>query len=399
MFSTCHTLITLVDKINNSLNFGDVMLGIFIDLKRAFDTVNHSILLKKLYAYGIRGNIHLWFKSYLENRKQYVFIHKTKSDVKPVLCGIPQGSVLGPLLFLLYINDLPNATKNMTPILFADDTSLFINHKSIKHAIEIANRELQNLYTWLTANKLTLNTLKSHFMIFHRARIKESFPILLLNNTPLLQVKYTKFLGVVLDDKLTFTHHISYIKNKISKGMGMILKARKYINKKYLIWLYNTFIFPYMIYCCEIWGNARDVHLNPILKLQRKIIRIITFSKFTENIDTKFIELNILPFKKLVIQRIGLQMHRYSNNNLPSEIMNLFTRNEHVHSYNTRRKTDLRHPVGKHEYMYNTFTFMAVYIWNHIKNDSTISISVPYVTFKTTLKSYLFTKEFNFRLT
>ncbi len=235
-------------------------------------------------------------------------------------------------------------------------------------------------------------------MVFHRAKIKPDETKVRLSGTTLDQVKFTKFLGVIIDDKLTFTNHISYIKNKIAKGMGIIIKARKYLNKSTLIQLYNTYIFPYLIYCVEIWGNACDSHLDPIIKLQKKILRIITFSTYTAHTEPLCFVLNTLPFRKLVTQRIGLQMFKYANNFVPISINDLFIKNEHVHEHNTRQRSNLRQPVGKQEYMYRNFSFMGVYIWNHIINKTNINIHSPYHTFKYTLKKHLLHNEMTFRI-
>ena len=130
--STHHALITLVDKITKSIDSGDIVIGVFLDLKNAFDTVNHKILLKKLYHYGIRGNLNKWFESYLADRSQYVLFNGKTSDTRNVNCGVPQGSILGPLLFILYINDFSNVSDILFYVLFADDTNVFLNGKDIK---------------------------------------------------------------------------------------------------------------------------------------------------------------------------------------------------------------------------------------------------------------------------
>jgi len=397
-YSTNHAIISLVEKIRNALSSGNVIIGVFLDLKKAFDTVNHDILLKKLFAYGIRGNILKWFQSYLQNRKQYIYLNKIKSDTKSINCGVPQGSVLGPLLFILYINDLAGVSDRLFSILFADDTSVFAEGQSVDEAVNVMNIELKKITTWLSANKLTINVAKSHFMVFHRSRIKINSKQILLGDSQLDQINFTKFLGVVIDDKLSFTNHIAYIRNKISKGLGIIIKARKYLNRKILVNLYNTFVVPYLIYCVEIWGNACDSYLDPIIKLQKKIIRFITFSTYTEHTIPLFLELNILPFKKLVIQRIGLQMYKYSINNLPTAISELFDEYKILHQHNTRNKSNFRHPLGKQEYMYRNFSFNAIYTWNFIISKTDINTFSSYATFKYKLKTYLINNEVTFRL-
>ena len=173
------------------------------------------------------------------------------------------------------------------------------------------------LSIWLASNKLTLNIDKSHFVIFHRARLKQNTVNISLCDISLNRVNFTKFLGVIIDDKLSFSRHISYIKNKISKGMGIIIKARKYLNRKSLLDLYHAFVYPYLTYCIEVWGNMSNVHLDALVKIQKKIVRIITYSPYLAHTDELFKELNILPIHKLMLQRVALQMFKYSINILP----------------------------------------------------------------------------------
>ena len=188
----------------------------FLDLKKAFDTVNHQILLDKLYAHGIRNNMYEWFKSYLANRSQYVIYNKSKSEVKNITHGVPQGSILGPLLFILYINDFSRASDLLFSILFADDTSVFIEGQSYTGVIETLTKELKKIECWLNSNKLTPNIKKTHYMIFHRSRIKTNHLKLTMYNHIIIETSSLKFLGVIIDNNLTWHEHIVYIKNKIS---------------------------------------------------------------------------------------------------------------------------------------------------------------------------------------
>ena len=275
--STNHAVITLINQISAALDCGKAVVGCYIDLKKAFDTVNHRILIEKMQRYGIRGHILDWFKSYLNNRKQFTHINPTNSDLNSISCGVPQGSILGPLLFILYINDISNISHLMHTIPFADDTTILIKSDTASTAIISMNRELEKLSIWLTANKLSLNISKTHYMVFDRGKEKTDQYSLFLNNILIDRVKYTKFLGVIIDEKLNWTHHISYIKNKISKGFGIILRARKFFTKSTLLKLYNSFVLPYLIYCVEIWGNASEIHILPIVTLQKKMFELSPF--------------------------------------------------------------------------------------------------------------------------
>ena len=195
-----------------------------------------------------------------------------------------------------------------------------------------------------------------------------------LSNISLERVTFTKFLGVIIDEKLSFTRHISYIKNKISKAMGIIIKARKYLNKKSLVNLYHSFVFPYLTYCIEIWGNA---FLDALIKIQKKIVRNMSNSAFLAHTDELFKELNILPVHKLKLQRICLQMFKYNNNTLHESISELFVPYTAIHTYNTRNKHNLRPKQSNRAYMYTNFSLIGVHTWNDIQKH--INVPCPIV--------------------
>ena len=165
----------------------------------------------------------------------------------------------------------------MTSILFANDTTVIVESDCVSDAIALMNLELIKLNIWLQANKLTLNTTKTHYMVFDRGKKQSGNNLLALNNKSIGYVKFTKPLGIIIDEQLNWLNHISYVKNKISKGFGIIVRARKFFTKKTLSNLYNAFILPYLLYCVEIWGNAADCHILPIITLQKKIFVILPF--------------------------------------------------------------------------------------------------------------------------
>ena len=212
--STHHAFITLVDKITKSLDSGYIVIGVFLDLKKAFDTVNRKILLKKLYHYGIRGNLNKWFENYLADRSQYVLFNGKTYDIRNVNCGVPQGSILGPLLFILYIIDFSNVSDILFYVLFADDTNVFLNGKDINIIINTMQLELSKLYNWLLAYKLTMNISKTQFMVFHRAKHKNYKLNIEINKVVIEQVKHIKLLGIIFDDNLDWSNHISSINSK-----------------------------------------------------------------------------------------------------------------------------------------------------------------------------------------
>ena len=275
--NTSLALMILLDKIYDSFNDNKHVVGIFLDLRKAFDTIDHGILLKKLYKYGIRGVALNWIENYLSCRKQFVSYLNTESDSQPITCGVPQGSILGPLLFILYINDLANISNEIFPILFADDSNLFFSGKNLTETINLVNAELIKVYQWLNLNKLSLNIEKTNFIIFSLSKNvhQDIYNNIVINGSHINRVYFTKFLGVIIDSKLTWKNHITKIRTKISKAIGIICKSRKLFNQEILVTLYYSFVYPYFIYCIENWGLAAEAHLSMMLKLQRKIVRII----------------------------------------------------------------------------------------------------------------------------
>ena len=181
-------LIVLFENLTDTSDKGDCAIGIFLDYQIAFDTVNHNILLNKLYVYGIRGIAHEWFINYLSNRTQSVNYHECVSDPKTLKCGVPQGSILGPLLFLIYINDLPSVSTLFMPIPFADDTNLFCTGQNLDDLVQKMNIEMEKLYSWVKAKKLSLNIDKTNCMLFTQKHFSRSMGNIYINGTCIIEV-------------------------------------------------------------------------------------------------------------------------------------------------------------------------------------------------------------------
>ena len=206
------------------------------------------------------------------------------------------------------------------------------------------NSELKKLVQWLNINKLSLNIRKTHYIVFtHKKQINLNNNIL-INNQIVSRVESTKFLGVIIDSALTWKDHINYIKTKIAKGIGIICKGRKYFNTSTLLTLYYSFIYPYLTYCVEVWGNTSNCYLNSLSKLQKRTIRIITSANYRAHTDPLFNKLKILPLSKISDYSIIILMYKYARGMLPSVFNDMFIRNYEIHSYNTRQTTKITAP-------------------------------------------------------
>ena len=227
----------------------------FIDLKKAFDTIDHNIILKKLGNYGVESNSLKWFESYLTNRTQKYRVNDHLSSSNPVSCGVPQRSNLGTLLFLVHINDLPNCLNWAIPRMFADDTSVSYAAKSMDELQSVINSELVNLHKWLNTNKLSLNIAKMGFMIIgSRQRISamDDGITIEINDCEVEKVDSVKSLGVYIEKHLNWSIHIEKISKKIASAIGALKRIRPYVTTDTAIQVYRALIQPYFDYCCSV---------------------------------------------------------------------------------------------------------------------------------------------------
>ena len=322
-----------------------------------------------MYAYGIRGSILKWLDSYLSDRLQYVYYNGSESNSDSITCGVPQGSILGPLLFIIYMNDIFNVSNFLFTILYADDTCVIANGVNIYDLMNLLNKELSLISIWLKSNKLSLNVKKSYYVLFHRAKIK--IPTcsisLIIDNCTISKTDCFKYLGVIIDCKLSWIPHITYVKNKVSKGIGIIYKARRYLNRRSLLNLYHSFVYPYLIYSVEVWGNAAQCHINQLLLVQKRIIIIISYSEYKAPSTPLFRSLDILPIDKLVHNRIGIMMYKYVNDLLPLVMSELYTYNRDIHHHNTRQSNLFHLHKGNTNIYTNSFKYRSSQIWNFLQ--------------------------------
>ena len=381
----------LVDKITEALDQGECVVGVFLDFSKAFDTVDHNILLKKLYKYGICGVELLWFEDYLSNRMQYVTYNNHKSSREKITCGVPQGSILGPILFLLYINDLASVSEFCFSVLFADDTNMFITGKDMNVLCRQLNEDLRNIQEWLQCNKLSLNVLKTHYMVFTpKNKLIDDIEVK-IHDVPIQRVYTAKFLGVQIDSKLTWKMHIEYTCKKLSKCVGILCKARKKLYKSTLISLYYSFAYPYFIYCNHVWGTNYPSCLERIYLIQKKLIRIITCSPFRAHTGPLYFANKILNVYDINDYIIGSFMYECLYGTIPEIFRNYFQRNADVHDHNLRNANDLYVPYGRLDIRKFSIKIAGANLWNSlpsfVKNSQSIHI------FKKNMRHYLVEKK------
>ena len=336
--SVDHALISMTEAIKNTLDNKRFGCGIFIDLQKAFDTVSHRILLAKLEHYGIRGNALEWFRSYLTDRIQYVSINGKRSHPLHINCGVPQGSVLGPLLFLLFINDLPNVSRRLKFYLFADDTNIYYDSDTIKDLTKKVNNELKYVKRWLDANKLSLNITKTNYIIFHSS--VDSTPLniaIKIGKKHIAKVKYIKFLGVLLDEHLTWRYHITELSKKLARTCGILFKVRGLLPRSILIMLYNALFLSFVQYGIIVWGQTFGSYLEPLSKLQKRAVRAISHQTFLAHSLPIFKDLKLLRIDDIFKSKLLTFVYESINKLTPVYFHDFFCTNASIHSHNTKQ--------------------------------------------------------------
>ena len=278
--------------------------------------MNHSILLEKLQYYGVTGTSLSLLDNYLSDRCQYVEYNGYRSNTLPITTGVPQGSVLGPLLFLIYINDLPMVSDVFNMLMYADDTTLYCNiNQNVSE--EVINNELSKVSQWLAANKSSINVTKTKYMAFHLHKKVVTYPDLQLNGNKIERVTQFNFLDLILQSNLSWNKHVNYISLKVSKTIGILYRLKSVYPLKVLITLYNTLMLPYFNYCILSWGsvlkNNHHLHL-----LQKKAIRIITNSHFIAHTEPLLKESGLLKITHIFSLAIWKFYFKLMSDQLPA---------------------------------------------------------------------------------
>ena len=415
--STSHALAAIIMKITEKMNDDKFVLSLMIDIKKCFDVLDREILLKKLERCGVRGICLDWFRSYFSDRRQRVFINGCNSaNIEDILYGVLQGSVLGVLLFLVYINDLPSACRTLISFLFADDNTAITWGDNLEDLISLSNNEIIELQKWYNSNKLILHPQKTKCMIFrpprtnlnlnqdHNGRtyiplflnlnepnendISKIIPISLVPNG---EEQAVKLLGIQLDEKLNFKAHFKQLHTKISRAIFSLRQMRHLLDKKHLLLLYSSYLKSSLDYGSILFCSVNKTTIKPITILQKKAIRIVCNAGFRDHTAPLFKAEKILTFEKTIDYNILRFMYDYKNNLLPPYFEHMWRTNNEIHRYAVRNENDFFIERVNKPFLKCHPLFYFPTLWNSIPED--LKNSESRKIFAKNLNTYLLNHE------
>ena len=390
-YSTDLALMHFNDYVTKEIDKGNFILTLFVDLKKAFDTVNHLILLKKLEHYGIRGHCNMFFESYLSDRQQYVHCNNVNSSVSNMVCGVPQGSVLGPTLFLIYVNDMINCIKYSKLQLFADDTITSLSGKNLHVLFDLLKQDFKLMMLWFKANKLSLNFDKTFYSIFHSKKkiVSNVFDSMVIDGEIIERKKSAKYLGLTFDEVLSWRHHTEKLLSDLSKYFYLFYNLRKTIPYKFKLQLFNAYVYSRVSYGLHCYGAASHVVLNPIHVVCNKLLKLFLLKDRRFPTNQLYKSCNLLKVSDLTKFIASKIIHRsiYPNENTPVCLRNYFTLNVEVHDRDVRDKLIVRLPSVKSAFGQTCLHWYGAYFWNRISENIRNIYDIK--LFKKELKSFI----------
>ncbi len=393
--STVHNLLNLSNLIANTQAESKVCGAVLIDIKKCFDSIDRNILFSKLSHYGIRGQVLELIKSYFHGRKQYVYFKGKISSLRDIVLGILQGSVLGPLLFLIFVNDIENAIANAIFNLFADDSLTFLSRDNLTELIDGLQTTLPHIVQWYSANRLIINAKKTKILIFTTPRqnfspdelqLKFSFPVYINTNdfnqndpnkiTKLSLVsndnqnkndKHARHLGVELDEKMSYRFHFDNLHQRLQRACFSLRIMKNILDRRHLKILYNAYCKSLMDYSIILFTGVKKETLHPIKIIQKNCIRIIAKSNNNrEHTKPLFKQYQILPYNELMKFNICKFMHKFKNNLTPRIFDDCWQFNYDIHGYPTRNNNNYVTRTNSNSFIMNTPLFRFPRIFNEL---------------------------------
>ena len=368
--STETALLNVTDDWSAFIDEGKLVGVVALDLKKAFDTVHHSTLLFKLKRTGLSRRAFKWFQSYLQDRYQCTVVNGVASTMQKVDCGIPQGSNLGPLLFLLYINDLTKCIKKCKVSLYADDTCIYVPDKDPRTVVTTLNDELKSVDKWLTKNKLALNAKKCEFLLLgSRKRIKDAVvPDVTIRARKIQRVSCLRYLGVMIDEHLDWSTHVETLSNKIVRDIYLLKRIKQFIGQRIALLFYKSVIQSKFDYCDIVWGNVGKGFARKLQILQNRALRTVMGVDWTVSSETVYNTLKVDRLEDRRIKRVLQFMYKVVHDMVPHSISRHFVFKRY--NYNLRQTVhNIVLPPVRTELKRKSISYYGTKIWNNLTNE------------------------------